>query len=351
LICANDNATTLSIFTNNTRGGFGSNATLNVGAGPTCVAPVDVNSDGKVGLAVTVNGHLLLFTNNGSGVFGSNATLAVNNDPKFVVTADVNGDLRPDLICVNGLNSKPSDPNGTLLVLLNNGSGGFVSNATYDVGEDPSCVVAADVNGDGKADLICANYNSDTLTVLTNNGSGVFGSNATYNVGISPISVVAADINGDGWPDLITANFGANSDVSTLTMLTNNGSGIFALYATITVDSQPDDNSEPDYIAAADVNNDGRPDLIISSLTGTLTVLINTMAFPTPLKLGTTFSGPNNLVLSWSSSATNIVVQTNSDLTGANWGTASYAISTTNGTNHSVTITPTPGHLFFRLKQ
>jgi hypothetical protein len=354
LICANDDATTLSIFTNNAKGGFGSNDTLVVGAGPTCVAPVDVNGDGKVGLAVTVSGYLLLFTNNGSGGFGPNAPLAVNNDLEFVVAADVNGDHRLDLICANGLNSKPNDANGTLLVLTNNGSGGFGSNATYEVGEGPRSIVAADVNGDGKVDLISANYGSDTLTVLTNNGSGGFGSNATYTVGHSPISVVAADINGDGWPDLITANYSANDDVSTLTMLTNNGSGIFGLYATITVDSQFDDNSEPTFITAADVNNDGRPDLIVTSLTGTLTVLLNTITFPAPaapVKLGTTFSGPNDIVISWSSPATNITVQTNSNLSGSSWGTASYAISTSNGTNHSVTISPTPGNLFFRLKQ
>jgi hypothetical protein len=351
IICANDDATTLSIFTNNDTGGFGLNNTLVVGTGPSCVAPIDVNGDGQMSLATTVNGSLLLFANNGSGVFGSGVTLADDNG--FVVAADVNGDHRPDLICVSSLN-KPNDPDSALLVLTNNGSGGFGSNNLYEVGEGPHSVVAADINGDGKVDLISANYTSSTVTILTNNGYGVFGSNAAYNVGISPISIVAADINGDGSPDLITANFSANSDVSTVTMLTNNGSGIFGAYATITVDRQPDGNVEPTYITAADLNHDGKPDLIITSLTGTMTVLINTIAFPTSLpmtlKLGATFSGPNDLVLSWSSSATNIVVQTNANLTGP-WGTASYPITDANGTNHSVTLTPPPGNLFFRLKQ
>jgi hypothetical protein len=208
----------------------------------------------------------------------------------------------------------------------------------------------ADVNGDHKVDLISADLYAGTLTVNTNNGSGGFGFNATLPAGADPISVIAADLDGDGKVDLVCANEFAG----TVTMLTNNGSGIFGLYATITVDSQFDDNTTPTFITAADVNNDGRPDLIVTSLSGALTVLINTIGFPvpsTPLKLGATFSGPNNLVISWSSPATNIVVQTNSNLTGTGWGTASYAIATSSGTNHSVTIPPTPGNLFFRLKQ
>ena len=96
--------------------------------------------------------------------------------------------------------------------------------------------MAADVNGDGKLDLISANVNDNTLTVLTNNGSGVFGSNATLTVGSYPNCVVAADVNGDGKSDLISANSGGGTG-NTLTVLTNNGSGIFGSNATLNVGS------------------------------------------------------------------------------------------------------------------
>ena len=59
-------------------------------------------------------------------------------------------------------------------MLTNNGSGGFVLASTLSVGSGPDSVAAADVNGDGKVDLICANYYDNTLTVLTNDGSGGF---------------------------------------------------------------------------------------------------------------------------------------------------------------------------------
>ena len=132
----------------------------------------------------------------------------------------------------------------------------FAPGITLNVGPNPYSVVAVDVNGDGKLDLISANAGADTLTVLTNNGNAVFGSNATLSVGSEPFSVVAADVNGDGKPDLICANYNS----STLTVLTNNGSGGFGFSATLALPA----GSGPYYVTAADINGDGKPDLISS---------------------------------------------------------------------------------------
>ena len=62
------------------------------------------------------------------------------------------------------------------------------------------------LGGDGNGPYVNA------LTVLTNNGSGVFGYNNTYGVGLNPYSVVTADVNGDGKLDLISANEGEHTD-------------------------------------------------------------------------------------------------------------------------------------------
>jgi len=92
------------------------------------------------------------------------------------------------------------------------------------VGSEPDSVVAADVNGDGKLDLISANYNANTLTVLTNNGSGGF------VISSSPAWQRTCFRRGGrcerGWQaGLVCANY----NDGTLTVLTNNGSGGFVI--------------------------------------------------------------------------------------------------------------------------
>jgi len=152
-------------------------------------------------------------------------------------------------------------------VLTNNGSGGFVLSSTLAVGLGAWDVAAADVNGDGKVDLIGALFATNILSVLTNNGSGGFVLSSSPVVGTYPVSVAAADVNGDGNVDLISANYGDN----TLSVLKNNGSGGFALA------SSPGVGPHPQSVAAGDVNGDGKVDLISANNgDNTLSVLFNT---------------------------------------------------------------------------
>jgi hypothetical protein len=341
LICANQIANTLTVMTNNGAGVFGFNATLGVGRSPACVVVADVNGDGKPDVICANAGDstLMVLTNNGSGIFGSNAKLNVGSWLQWVTAVDVNGDGKLDLVTANYNDN-------TLTVLTNNGSGIFGSNATLNVGSRPCYVAAADVNGDGKVDLISVNFGAHSLTVLTNNGSGIFGSNATLTVGNWPLCVTATDINGDGKVDLVSANAGQAPPNygNTLTVLTNNGSGIFGSNATLTV------GAGPTCVVATDVNGDGIMDLVCTDYgSNSLTVLTQTIVGPPVLAIASV--GPNQIALSWSSFSTGFALQTNSDITTTNWRPAGYTISTTNGTNESTTVTLPAGKLFFRLIQ
>ncbi len=77
-------------------------------------------------------------------------------------------------------------------------------------------MTAADINGDGKPDLIVANFGSNTVSVLLNTTAPgattpTFATQQTFATGSDPFSVTAADINGDGKPDLVVANSASNT--------------------------------------------------------------------------------------------------------------------------------------------
>ena len=83
-------------------------------------------------------------------------------------------------------------------------------------------MAVADLNGDGKPDLVIANYGGNTVSVLLGNGDGP-SSPSRPSRRQSPDRVAVADFNGDGKPDLVVANY----DDNTVSVLLGNGDGTF----------------------------------------------------------------------------------------------------------------------------
>ena len=132
-----------------------------------------------------------------------------------VAIGDVNGDSKPDLIVTNLCAKVSSCTDGIVAVLLGNGDGTFRSDGTYSSGAYGATSVAiADVNGDGEPDLIVDNTCKATtncgiggVSVLLGNGNGTFQNAVAHSSGGEDAnSVVVADLNGDGRSDIVTAN-------------------------------------------------------------------------------------------------------------------------------------------------
>ncbi len=191
--------------------------------------------------------------------FAAQVAYATGSNPSSVTSADVNGDGKADLLVANYYSN-------TVSVLTNQGDGRFNAKVDVATGVNPTSVTSADVNGDGKADLLVANSSSNTVSVLTNQGDGRFNAKVDYATGRYPYSVTSADVNGDGKADLLVANSSSN----TVSVLTNQGDGTFHAkvdYAT---------GGTPISVSSADVNGDGKADLLVANQgSNTVSVLTN----------------------------------------------------------------------------
>src|SRR5207302_1601383 len=141
----------------------------------------------------------------GDGTFGTQRRFAAGTGPASVAVGDVNGDGRLDLVTANYTSNDVS-------VLLGTDPGSFQTQQTLAVGPLPLSVAVADVNGDGRLDLVLPSRPgaaTSDVSVLLGTGDGTFGPLQQFGAGMRPSAAVVGDVNGDGRPDLITnATFG-----------------------------------------------------------------------------------------------------------------------------------------------
>jgi hypothetical protein len=212
--------------------------------------------------------------------FGNPISTAVPH-PEVIVSADVNRDGNADLVVANG-----SGIGG--YVLLGNGDGHF-NKARYPWGftsgsYTDATLAVADINGDGKLDIVAGNDPNDggaygekaSVGVLLGDGRGGFTpfQNFTWGFNVDmPRSIAVSDVNGDGMPDILVAGYGGGVDV-----LLNGGNDPntsawhVQSYSTAGLGST---TGGPLLVAVGDVNGDTKPDILVAGGTQ-VDVLLNT---------------------------------------------------------------------------
>ena len=243
-------------------GGFGALQSSSVGQVPQQIATADFNSDGKLDLAVTTQSAVRVLLGNGSGLFAPDPAnpcpIAVGGSG--IAAGDLNGDTKPDLVVANLLGAQ-------VHVLLNNGSGAFCA-VTSISGVGPRYVTLADMNTDGKLDIISGTF------VLIGNGLGGFGSPFFFGTGSASVpgsNTVTGDFDGDNKLDIASVGAG------TLSLLLGDGAGGIRNAA---------GEAERGVFGAtrADMNSDGKPDLVYFNSSSARIMLGNgTGGFNAPL--------------------------------------------------------------------
>jgi hypothetical protein len=265
---------TLSVVLGNGDGTFQSASSAALAGGNLSnIAFADFNGDGKIDFAATdsnSNSQTVVYLAQSNGTYLAGAPLVTAEhvySACSTAVGDLNGDGKPEIVTANcGSNLEE------LIVYVNNGDGTFQSGIYYAPAENsasgtdadlyPVAVTIADVNGDGKNDIVCSNYTSSDVTILLGNGDGtVKVPNAGYSIGGNAgYPAVVADFNGDGLADIVIPD-----ENYSLVYLQGYGDGSFRAANDYYAPIFDDYGANSEAIASGDFNGDGYPDVVVGN--------------------------------------------------------------------------------------
>ncbi len=254
------------VLLNNGPGTFGTAKYYDSGIAPFIsqmgIAIGDVSGDKKNDIVITdYYGNVLLYTNQGSGTFAVKGVVVklAASLPWLVAIADINGDKKMDIVL--------TDFWGEVRTFLGKGNGTFTAGPIYPLqwfDGAPSNVILADFNGDGVLDIFKAGDHYWKGQVTLGRGDGTFQTNPAYGWGVTGFgnNLVTADFNGDGFPDVAFSWAHSSGSVSEFGVMLGSSHGALAAPTYVTYLSNACLYSYPEWIATGDVNSDGKADIV-----------------------------------------------------------------------------------------
>jgi choice-of-anchor C domain-containing protein len=234
-------------------GNLGPAAKFPTGGTPVNDVAADFNRDGNLDLATAGwwSGGVQVFLGDGAGSFGPVRNFPAGFNTGGLVTADFNHDTNPDLAVSNW-------GDGTITVLLGDGRGGFATSTLPSVAQSLD-MYGGDFDGDGNYDIAVSSGTlgemGETVSLMFGDGAGGF-SSARLVAGPGLGGFYVADLNGDGRPDLVTRA----GDHRSASVLLNQGSANFAPPAAFPI------GERLGRVMAGDFNGDGKPDVMVDNL-------------------------------------------------------------------------------------
>jgi len=229
---------------------------------PNAIVSGDFNNDTKPDVVYCCDSNGLIFeAGNGDGSFQAPVSAATAaKGAAEMVAADVNGDGKLDIVGLPAYGNYPEAPNGTgLAIWLGNGDGTFQAPVTYATTDSTISVAVGNFFGDGHPDIAVGEIDGN-IDLFRNEGNGTYVFDKSINLGTgsaSQVQLAAGDLNGNGISDLaVSVQYGSAGNGEVYAFW-NDGKGNF------TQDELSDSYNMP-YVSISRLNGDGQMDILVS---------------------------------------------------------------------------------------